>query len=180
MKSGSRALGIAESARDDRSVLAGVVVRGDRAVDGVRFSTCTIGGTDVTESILTIFRRFDREDVHVISIAGIALAWYNVVDIDAIHQSTGIPTCSVSFESSTGLEGDIRREFGEGHRLEIYQQLPDREKFVVNGEEIFVRSVGLEEDETREFLETFTPTGGRPEPLRVARLTAYGAADVFL
>jgi endonuclease V-like protein UPF0215 family len=45
----------------------------------------------------------------------------------------------------------------------------------VNGETVFVRAVGCDDDEAARLVRAFTPEGGRPEPLRVARLAARGA-----
>jgi endonuclease V-like protein UPF0215 family len=45
----------------------------------------------------------------------------------------------------------------------------------VNGETVFVRAVGPDADEAARIVRAFTPEGGRPEPLRVARLAARGA-----
>ena len=88
---------------------------------------------------------------------------------------------SVSFEASEGLGPALRREFaGEAlaRRQSIYESLPERRKLVVGardgdaGESLFVRSVGLSTGECREVVRAFTPEGGRPEPIRVARLAA--------
>jgi len=43
---------------------------------------------------------------------------------------------------------------------------------------VFVRGVGLADDEAADVVRAFTPEGGRPEPLRVARLAAR-AADAW-
>lgn len=98
---------------------------------------------------------------------------------------------SVSFEDSEGLATAIREEFdGEARswRLERYESLPPRYALSVNDEQLFVRAVGAETgvDETDEetppelapnseaarIVRGHTPEGGRPEPLRVARLAA--------
>ncbi|HET7325414.1 MAG TPA: DUF99 family protein, partial [Halococcus sp.] len=39
-------------------------------------------------------------------------------------------------------------------------------------ETVFVRSVGLSDEEAAEVIRAFTPEGGRPEPLRISRLAA--------
>ena len=85
MKSGRRALGIAESYRgtDDEaatSTLGGAVVRVDRTVDDLVFGTCTVGGTDATDAVVDCWRRLDREDVAFLFLSGVAPAWYNVVE----------------------------------------------------------------------------------------------------
>ncbi|MFB6081700.1 MAG: DUF99 family protein [Halanaeroarchaeum sp.] len=180
MKSGVRALGLAESYRGDRSTIGGAVVRASRVVDGVAFARCTVGGTDATEAMATLYDDLDREDVRYLLLSGVALAWFNVVDLHALADRTDRPVVAVSFEASEGLESTLREEFsGEAleARLATYRSLPERHPTTVNGERRFVRSVGLPEAEADRVVAAFTPEGGRPEPLRVARLAARAADD---
>lgn len=180
MKSGTRALGVACSDGEATSTLAGAVVRADRVVDGLVFDTCTVGGLDATATLLDCFHRLDRPDVRYLLLSGVAPAWFNLFDLGRIHEATDRPVVSVSFEASEGLEPALRREFtGEAlaDRLSIYESLPDRSEVVVgtsetDGESVFVRSVGLPAEECRAVVRAFTPEGGRPEPIRVARLAA--------
>lgn len=177
MKSGVRALGIAESYRGERSTLAGAVVRASRVVDGFAFGSCTVGGLDATDAIVSLYDDLDRDDVRYIFVSGIAPAWYNVLDLHEIAAGTDRPVISVSFEASDGLAAALDAEFS-GDALErrqaIYNAQPDRERLRVNDETVFVRSVGVEGDSPATVVRGFTPEGGRPEPLRVARLAARG------
>lgn len=181
MKSGVRALGVAESTTSstDHSTLAGAVLRADRTTDGFALGTCSIGGTDATQSIGDLYERLDREDVRYVILAGVALAWYNVVDMHALHERVDRPVLSVSFEQSPGLADAIREGVeNPTSRLATYESLPDRKAVIINGERRFVRSVGCSDPTAKEVLSAFTPDGGRPEPLRVARLLAR-AADTW-
>jgi uncharacterized protein len=190
MKPGARALGIAESYRGTtdgsngersdrpRSSLAGAVVRADRALDGLAFGSCTVGGRDATEAVCALFSALDREDVRYVLVSGIAPAWYDVLDLRRIHEHVSRPVCSVSFEASAGLEDALRREFsGEAleDRLSTYERQPPRRRTAVNGHDVYYRALGLDDDSARELLSAFTPEGGRPEPLRVARIAARAA-----
>lgn len=178
MKTGVRALGIAESYRGDRSTLAGVVTRASRVVDGFAFGTCTVGGTDATDAIIDLIADHDREDVRYVFVAGIALAWYNIVDLRRIHDAVERPVLSITFEESTGLAQSLREEFDDDafrERHDVYAAQPARRRFELNGETIFVRAVGIDDDKARDVVRAFTPEGGRPEPLRVSRLAARAA-----
>ena len=207
MKSGTRALGVAESypgtarapaddsneasfstdstpnsddARDStpESVLCGAVVRADRVVDGLEFSTCTVGGDDATDAIASLYDSLGREDVRYVLVAGIAPAWFNLVDIGRLGARLDRPVLSVSFETSEGLETALSEQFsGEAlaRRLAIYRDLPPRREIEVNDERLFVRAAGCSADEAARVVRAFTPTGGRPEPLRVARMAARAA-----
>ena len=180
MKAGARALGVAESYTGSHSTVAGAVVRADRAVDGFVFDRWTVGGTDATDTAIAFLRRLDRPDIRYLFLSGIAPAWFNVLDLHRVHDATGLPTLSVSFEDSPGLADAIRREF-EGparrRRLATYYAQPDRQRVDFDGVSCWVRAVGC--TEPARVVRAFTPEGGRPEPLRVARLAAR-AADVVV
>jgi len=183
MRAGVRALGLAESFRGTESTLAGAVVRADRVADGFVFGTCTVGGTDATATVRSLFDRLGREDVRYVFLAGVAPAWFNLLDLPVIYDAVERPVLSVSFEESPGLEGALREAFsGDAldERLATYRRQPARQRLVVNDETLFVRAVGIDDDEAADAVRTFTPEGGRPEPLRVARLAARAADDAFV
>lgn len=178
MTPGQRALGIAESYRgqDDgtTSTLCGAVVRVNRAVDDAEMSRCTVGGRDATDGVLDVWDRLERPDVRYLMVAGVALAWYNLLDLEALATATDRPVLSVSFEDSDGLEASIEAAFdGEARaaRLGAYRSLPDRRRVDVDGRPLFVRSVGLEPAEADAVLGAYTHER-RPEPLRVAGVLA--------
>ncbi len=176
MKDGVRALGVAESYQGNTSILGGAVVTAARVVDGFAFETCRVGGLDATAAVRSLYDTLDREDIHYLFVAGIAPAWFNIFDLETIHEATERPVLSVSFEESPGLEEPLRAAFSGtdlARRLDRYDSLPPREPVTVNDETRFVRSVGLSEPPER-VVSAFTPVGGRPEPLRVARLAARG------
>lgn len=180
MKKGARALGIAESFRGDRSTLAGVVTRASCVADGFAFATCTVGGTDATDAICSLFGDLGREDVRYVLVSGIAPAWFNVVDLHHVADRTDRPVLSVTYENSEGLEPALHEQFDGDEldeRLETYLAQPDRQRVGIGDETLFVRAVGLNDDEAAAVVDGFTPVGGRPEPLRVARLAARGADE---
>ncbi|MDL0123199.1 MULTISPECIES: DUF99 family protein [Halobacterium] len=180
MKRGTRALGVAVSNRGDggHATVGGAVVRASRVVDGVSFSACTVGGLDSTAAVSRCYERLNREDVQYVLLAGIAPAWFNVIDVRAVHDRVDRPVLAVSFEESPGLDEPINREFTgreRDARLAIYGSLPERTPVTVNDHRVFVRSVGC--DRAAAVVRAFTPAGGRPEPLRVARLAARAGDD---
>lgn len=184
MKRGTRALGLADSYAPDaeESTVAGAVVRVDRVLDGLTFGRVTVGGTNSTERLTELVRRIDRPDVQYVLISGIAPAWYNIVDLLLLSDAIDRPVVSVSFEASAGLEPALRDAFdGDAlsERLARYERQPPRRAIDVNDEQLFVRSVGLDADETKRVIRVFTPEGGRPEPIRVAHTAAH-AGDALL
>ncbi len=180
MKSGARALGIAESAAGERSTLAGAVVRADRTVEEFTFSSCTIGGTDATDAIVSLIEAVDRPDVNDVILGAVAPAWYNIVNLSRIARTTNRSVIAVTFEDSDGLEDDLRDAFSGDQlqqRLETYRSLPSRRAVSVNDKTVYVRAVGLEDSRAADIVRGFTPAGGRPEPIRVARAAARAGHD---
>ena len=183
-KSGSRALGIAASDATDRSQLSGAVVRADSVLDDLVFATCHPGTTDATTACCELWDRLDRPDVQWILIAGVAPAWFNIIDIVELAAHADRPVISVSFEDSDGLEAPLREQFdGEelDRRLAVYNRLPPRNQVNVGDDELFVRAVGFDAPAAAAVVRGFTPEGsGRPEPLRVARLAARAGRRFLL
>lgn len=183
MKPGVRAIGVAESYRTEHSTLAAVVVRASRVVDGLAFDTCTVGGTDATETLVSLVDRLDREDARYLLLAGVAPAWFNFFDLPTVRERVDRPVVSVAFEDSDGLEGPLREAFdGDAldERLAVYRRQPERRPVALDGDTVYVRAAGLDADEAADVVRAFTPEGGRPEPLRVARLAARGADERFV
>jgi endonuclease V-like protein UPF0215 family len=184
VKPGRRALGIAESYRgtDDgsESTLAGAVVRADRMVDDFVFGTCAVGGRDATEAIIDCWQRLDRPDVQYLFVAGVAPAWFSVLDLGSIRETTDRPVIAVTFEQSEGLTDAIEDAFDGAERdarLDRYAALPERRRVAVDGVDLFVRNVGVAEREADRLVRAYTHET-RPEPLRVAQRAAR-AGDAF-
>lgn len=179
-KKGLRALGIAESfqkGKSIRSVLAGVVMRGDLQVDGIGLETITVGGLDATEGVLRLYEGLERRDINLLLLNGCIISWYNIIDLDAVYEALGIPLVCVTYEESEGLEKYFR-EFEDGEkRIAVYKRLGKRTTIRLRtGHEVLVRYCGLEnEKEAKRALDKFTLQGAVPEPLKVARLLARAA-----
>ncbi|PCR92539.1 endonuclease dU [Natrinema ejinorense] len=186
MKNGVRALGVAESYRGDadrgrQSTLAGAIVRADRVCDGLAYGSCRVGGTDGTDAVIDLIDGLDRPDARYVLLGAVAPAWYNLLALSRIRAAIERPVIAVTFEASDGLEAGLRDAFSGPEleaRLATYRALPDRRELSVGDETVYVRQVGLEAAEADDVVRAFTPDGGRPEPIRVAKMAAR-AADSY-
>jgi hypothetical protein len=177
-KKGIRVLGIAESFRRDqeKSVLAGIVMRSDFFIDGIGFTHITVGGMDATEGVLRIFESLQRDDINVMMLNGCVISWFNIVDIKEVYNRLRIPLICVTYEESEGLEEHIARHF-EAHerdsRIEAYRRLGDRVPVELQDRfEVLIRFWGIEKAEAGALLKKFNVQGKVPEPLRVAKIAA--------
>jgi len=176
-KKGLRGLAIAESFKqgDSFSRLAGVVIRRDFIIDGFVFGRCTVEGDDVTDAILDMYSRLNRDDISYILISGLVLSMYNIVDIKKIWDATKIPVIGVTYEESGGIEDAIRHHFPNSYesKLEQYHKLGKREEIALHtGYKLYLRNEGCLLEEAKKFLDLVTVQGSIPEPVKVAQLLA--------
>ncbi|WXG39966.1 MAG: DUF99 family protein [Candidatus Freyarchaeum deiterrae] len=177
MKLGVRVLGIAESfvkGKSERSVLAGVVMRGDFLIDGFAFATIAVGGMDATEGVISVYRSLDRSDINYLFLNGCVISWFNIVDLDRVYAELGIPLVCVTYEESEGLEKYFKEYFADWEeRLQIYNRLGVRELVKLRtGYEVYVRYLGMSREDAVRVLNKFTLQGSVSEPLKTARLVS--------
>ena len=182
-KKGIRVLGIAESFKktDKKSTLAGVVMRRDLIIDGMAFGSATIEGDDATDNMISIHSSFARDDINCIMLDGLVISMYNIIDGERITATTGLPVVAITFEDSTGLEGNIKRHFDNWqHKLEQYRKLGKRERVMLRtGKIVFIRHWGLSRKSAVAILNSFTLQGSLPEPIRVAKIAARSYANAL-
>jgi endonuclease V-like protein UPF0215 family len=178
-----RTLGIAESflRTSSSSCIAGIVMRADRRVDGLAYSSATVGGDDATKAVLRIYEQLDREDVNVILLGGAVISWFNIIDIQEIFEKINRPIICLTYEESPGLEKYIREYFPKPEeKLRMYKRLGQREMVrIKTGYEVYIRAIGATPEEARILLNKFTLDGRVPEPVRVARLAARATMKIY-
>jgi len=178
-KKGIRALGISESFKkgiSKKSILAGIVMRGDLIIDGFAITTITVGGLDATQGVLKLYNMLGRKDINIIMLNGVIIAWYNVIDLEEVYKRTEIPIIAVTYEESEEkLDKYFKENFPKDYekRIEIYRRNGEREKILLKTSyTVLVRYLGMRRDEAKGLLNKFTKQGAIPEPLRVSRLLA--------
>src|SRR3989304_5305419 len=102
MKAQSRILGVDDAPfrfTDEHVPVVGVVVRAPSYVEGVLTTRVHVDGADATEALASAINRSRyRRGLALALLDGAALGGFNVVDIDALHDSTGVPVATVTRE----------------------------------------------------------------------------------
>jgi endonuclease V-like protein UPF0215 family len=158
-----------------RSVLAGVVMRADRVLDGFGFATATVGGMDATDKIIKLHKTLERDDINFLLLNGCIISWYNVIDLHKVVEETQRPLLCVTYEESEGLEKYFLELFPDDwkHRVEVYRKNRSRTPITLHtGHTVYTRFINMTLDDAKGLLKKFTIQGAVPEPLRVARLIA--------
>lgn len=175
-----RVLGIAESFKltHPKSVLTGVVMRSDFIIDGVVNSFSTVGGLDVTDTILGMFRSLGRPDIHAVMIDGCIISFYNIVDLDRLYGELKIPVMCLTFSRSRGNpRAAIMKLFSDYEaRLSLLDKIGEPVMVSTRFGPVWVRYKGLSYGEAKVLVSKFQRDGRRPEPLRVSQLIS---ASVF-
>ncbi len=172
-----RVIGIAESFKlgEKYSIYAGVLMRRDGYIESVAYGYATLGGTDGTNTALTIVNKLKRPDVHMVMIDGCIVSYYNWIDGENIWINAGMPVACYIFEKPSGdVEKALRKLFPDWlDRWKHISKLGPPIEFVYpEGGRIYVRAWGLSPSEAFRAALLTRRHGKRPEPLRVARLLA--------
>ena len=185
-KKAFRALGVSESfvkGESEKSVLAGVVMRADKAIDGFIFTEATVGGMDATDKVIEMHKTLGRDDINVLLLNGCVISWYNVIDLQKVAEETGLPLVCVTYEESEGLDKYFKELFPEDweNRVQVYHKNKERMPLELKtGYTVYVRFLGMSVEEAKGILDKFTSHGSVSEPLRVARLLARATVKTLL
>ena len=176
-KGAVRVIGVAESFQktDTRSVVVGIVMRGDLQIDGFGICRPTVGLLDSTEKIESMFERISRKDIRAWILGGSIISWFNVVDLHRLYEFSGIPVISVTYTDSAGITNYLQEYFPEDWRVRdelIAENGPRVQVSLDTGHSVFVNVVGMNVSDALQLLNLFTLEGKVPEPVRVARLIA--------
>ncbi|MHA2425367.1 MAG: endonuclease dU [Candidatus Thorarchaeota archaeon] len=176
-KEGIRVLGVSESFQkgEEKSFVAGVVMRGDLRIDGFSFCSPTVGGLDSTDSLIQMYDTLGRKDIKAWMLGGSIISWFNPIDIHEIAKKTKLPVVCVSYWPSEGLEKYVREYFPDDweQRMKRIDALGNRQEVQLqHGYSVFIIMSAIDIKSATSLVDHFTHSGRIPEPIRVARQLA--------
>ncbi len=159
--------------------VVGVVFRGGYWLEGVMSTRIAVDGFDSTAQISSMIKQSPHiGQLRVVMLNGVTFAGFNVVDMKALNDETGLPVVAV-----TARKPDL---FKVQLALENLPDSEERWKAILNSGKIFpvttrkgklpvyVEAVGISEERAEEVLKLTATRSRLPEPLRVAHLVASG------
>jgi endonuclease V-like protein UPF0215 family len=175
----SHAIGFDDAPFDRRHrgnvLVVGAVYAGAR-LEGVLSGAVRRDGANATRVLSELVNRSRfREHLQVILLQGIALAGFNVVDLGALHEATGLPVVVVSRRRPD--MNAIRRALlhhvpGGARKWRLIERAGPMEAIG----RVYVQRAGIGRAETQALIERFAVNSAIPEPLRTAHLIAGGIA----
>lgn len=176
MKGQVRILGIDDSPfkfRDKKAVVVGAIVRVPNYLEGVTRTEVTVDGADSTQMLIEMISRSRyRDQVKVIMLDGIALAGFNVIDLEELHKSLGMPVLTVTRDrpDMEKMKAALKKHFDDWReRYALITKLELRE-IPTEHNPLFGCGLGLEWREFVSLVNLSTVRGVVPEPLRMAHL----------
>jgi len=162
----------ARSHRGDVKVV-GAVYAGLR-LDGILVGRVRRDGANATRELVRLVTTSKYADhVQLVMLQGIALAGFNVVDVNGLSVQLGLPVIVVARRApdmQAVKRALLERVPGGPRKWALIERLGPMEPVA----EVFVQRVGMSLSETRQVVERFALHGHVPEPLRVAHLVAGG------
>ncbi|MBW6518886.1 MAG: DUF99 family protein [ANME-2 cluster archaeon] len=175
-----RILGIDDSSLHSEPVMVvGAMFRGGTWLDGVLRTNITKDGMDATEAIIRMVtgsKHFGQ--VRVLMFDGVTYAGFNVVDIEAVFEETGIGCIVVmrNYPDFKRIRAALEHLPDPDIRWEMIQRAGEIQKVISSEGEnpIFIQHCGIDLEEARDIVQLSSTHGNIPEPLRVAHLIATG------
>jgi uncharacterized protein len=179
MKSEVRILGFDDGPHDrntDKTVpVIGVIYRGGSFLDGILRTDITIDGMNATEKISTLINSTrHKQQLKIVMFDGITLGGFNIVDLEQMHEKTGLPVIAVN-RKKPDLEGvrNALEKFPDFQsRWETVEHAGEIKSFLSSHGKIFYQAIGMPDQQAHEVIELSTTHSFIPEPLRVAHLIA--------
>ncbi|MDQ3367784.1 MAG: DUF99 family protein [Myxococcota bacterium] len=158
--------------RGDVRVVGAVCAR--TRLDGVLATTVRRDGNNATERLIEVVRtsRF-ADHIRAVLLQGIAVAGFNVVDLDRLAAGLDVPVLVVVRKQprmALVKHALIERTSGGAEKWQLIQRHGPLERCGT----LWVQRVGLSLREAAELLAATTSHGNIPEPLRLAHIIAGG------
>lgn len=175
-----RAIGIDDAPFEfsqEKVLVVGSVVRAPNYLEGILSTRVEVDGKDATEKLGNMISgsRF-VDQANVIFLDGAAVGGFNLVDLEKLSESTGVPSVTVSRERPDfeRIRKALKGHFDEWE--EKFEQVKSGDLFEIKTEHkpIYIQKEGLDIEEVEKLIEIFTVRGRLPEPVRISHIVASG------
>ena len=182
MKQQIRILGIDDSPfgfDDERAMVVGSIVRVPNYLEGVIKSEVTVDGTDSTEALVKMVAKSRFKDqLKLVMVDGIALAGFNVLDLDEVYSRLGIPVLTLTRDRPDldEMKKALVKHFDDWKTR--YDLITKHDLRVIHTEHnpLYACGLGMDWSEFEELVKMSTVRGVVPEPIRMAHLIASAMA----
>ena len=164
---------------DKHTHLVGALVRLPNYVEAVLVGKAEVDCSDACAVIARLIQgsRY-REQIKAVMLDGAAVGGFNVVDIDALSQETGIPVVTVTRDKPDmkAVKSALKKNFDDWEdRYGILSRRKLR-KLDTGHNPIYYDCAGMKPSEAEQLIKKSIVRGAIPEPLRIAHIIATALA----
>lgn len=171
-----RALGIDDSPfkkfTKGSILVVGTIFRGGTLIDGILTTKVAIDGTNSTKKLIEMVNKSKfKPQLRCILLNGIALAGFNVIDIEELNKKTRIPVIVVirKYPDFKKIEETLKK-INQHKKYKLIQKAGPVEQVG----KIYIQRKGITKKKAEEILKLTCTRSLIPEPIRVAHLIAGG------
>ncbi len=151
--------------------VVGAVFAAER-LDGVLVGRVHRDGANATRELIRLVADSKyAQHLQLVMLQGVALAGFNVVDVQELSRQLGLPALVVARHApdTRAIRRALLKHVANGlDKWTLIQQLGPMEPI----SHVYVQRVGLSREEAEAVLDRFALNGHVPEPLRIAHLIA--------
>lgn len=157
-------------------MIIGTVFRAGEWLDGVLRTFIQGDGSDATRKIIDMVNSTRHKDqLGVMMMDGVTFGGFNVINIQEIFQSTGIPVIVVMrrYPNFKKIKKALKR-FNDWDKRWNNMMNAGEIYTIENKENIYIQICGIDLDDAVDIIKRSTTRSAIPEPLRAAHLIAAG------
>ena len=153
-------------------------MRGGDWLEGVVRTHIKKDGLDATERLIEmVIKSKHFGQIRIVMLNGITMGGFNVVDMEALNEATGIPVISVirRMPDMKSIRSALENLTDPGHRYAVILKAGKAVEIPMDrGEPIFIQYRGVDEESAVSIVRSSATHSRIPEPIRVAHLIATG------
>ena len=153
-------------------LVVGTIFRGGTLLDGLLTTKVSIDGNNSTEKLIEMTNKSKfKPQLRCILLNGIAVAGFNVIDIQELNKKTKIPVIVVirKYPNFKKIEETLKK-INKHKKYKLIQKAGPVEKVG----KIYIQRKGITKKKAEEILKLTCTRSLIPEPIRVAHLIAGG------
>jgi uncharacterized protein len=162
---------------DSETLLVGTVFRGGRWMDGLLSAKVSVDGLDSTDRLISLLARCRFKDIRVVMVDGIAFGGFNIVDIQRLHDTSGLPVVAVTRDMPdfAGIKSALRHLPDYDTRWGLIEKAGTPKPVETrNGKHVHIQTSGISFQDASAIVKLSATRSLIPEPIRVAHIIAQG------
>ena len=163
--------------RDKKCMIVGTVYRGGNYMDALLSTQVRVDGSDSTKKIVDMANKTSHKDqLSCIMTDGIAVAGFNVININEIAKKTGMPVIVVTRNKPNFRKiSDALEKIKQKNKIKLIRDAGKVYKIKIKGKKVYFQfSKNINEKEVRKIIRISATNSLIPEPIRIAHIIASG------